>query len=80
MFVCELNININICSSAPPEIRYSYFFPDILFWDPLSRIPSLKGFLKCPREACSGKNSFLRVVGWKDGKTDRNNMSVPNRI
>lgn len=64
-------------SSAPPEILYSYFFPDILFWDPLSRIPSLKGFLKCPREACSGKNSFLRVVGWKDGKTDRNN---PRRL
>lgn len=63
--------------SVPPEIRSSYFFPDILFWDPLSRIPSLKGFLQCPRETCSGKNSLLRAVGWKDGKTTRNN---PRRL
>ena len=59
--------------SVLPEILNSYFFPDILFWDPLSTIPSLKGFLKCPIKACSGKNSFLRAVGWKDGKTERNN-------
>ena len=63
--------------SAPPEIHNSYFFPDILFWDPLSRIPSLNGFLKCPREAYSGKNSFLRAIGWKDRKTERNN---PRRL
>ena len=52
-------------SSAPPEILYSYFFPDILFWDPLSRIPSLKGFLKCSREACSGKTASLGSSGGK---------------
>ena len=40
-----------------------YFFPDILFWDPLSTIPSLKGVLQCPKEACKGRNSFLRAVG-----------------
>ena len=65
--------------SLPPQIHIcnAYFFPDILFWDPLSRIPSLNGFLRCPREACSGKDSFLRAVGWKDGKTARNN---PRRL
>ena len=52
-------------SSAPHEISYSYFFPDILFWDPLSRIPSLKGFLKCSREACSGKTASLGSSGGK---------------
>ena len=61
-------------SSAPHEISYSYFFPDILFWDPLSRTPSLKGFLKCLREACSGKTASL----WSPcGKTDGNN---PRRL
>lgn len=50
-----------------------YFIPDILFWDPLSTIPSLKGVLQCPKEACKGRNSFLRAVGWKDGKTERSN-------
>lgn len=58
--------------SVPPQMHIcnDYFFPDILFWDSLSRIPSLNGFLRCPIEACSGKNSFLRAVGWKDGKTE----------
>lgn len=54
-----------------------YFFPDILFWDPLSTIPSLKGVLQCPKDACKGRNSFLRAVGWKDGKTERSN---PRRL
>ena len=55
---------------VPPEIRSSYFFPDILFWDPLTKIPSIKGFLQRPREACCGKNSFLRAIGWKDGRME----------
>lgn len=54
-----------------------YFPPDILFWNPLSRSPLLRALLQCPREACSGKKSFLRAVGWKDGKTERDN---PRRL
>lgn len=79
---------ISFCHPPPPasgvnkvkplEQQFNlYFFPDILFWDPLSRIPSIRGVLQCPKEACKGRNSLLRAVGWKDGKTERSN---PRRL
>lgn len=43
----------------------------------MSRIPSLKGFLQCPKKECNGKKSFLRAVAWKDGRTERND---PRRL
>lgn len=44
---------------VPPEIRSSYFFPDILFWDPLSRIPSLiKAFYNAQEKHVPGKTVY----------------------
>lgn len=54
--------------SVPLDICSSYFFPDVLFWDPLSRIPLIQGFLRCPREACFEKTVSL---GPLDGKMER---------
>ena len=54
-----------------------YFFPDVIFWDPLSRLSLRREFLQCPKESCCGKRSCLRAVGWKDGKTKRDN---PRRL
>lgn len=63
-------MSCNVHSGETPSF---YFFPDILFWDPLSRTSSLGKFLQCPKQGCCGKISFLRAVGWKDGKTKRDN-------
>ena len=50
---------------APPEILYSYFFPDILFWDPLSRIPSLKASSNAQEKHVQGKTASLGSSGGK---------------
>ena len=46
-----------------------YFFPDILFWDPLSTIPSFKGVLQCPKEACKGRQ--LSENHWLERQKNR---------